>query len=123
MYEIEKTFSFEAGHVLKHHDGICRNPHGHSYQLTIKIRSAGLIQGGPKKNMVADFADISAIVCPMIKQHLDHQWINDTMNNDSPTVEFMAAWIYEQLEDKLPGLYAITLQETNSSKVTYVKRT
>jgi 6-pyruvoyltetrahydropterin/6-carboxytetrahydropterin synthase len=119
MYEIEKTFSFEAGHVLQYHDGICGNPHGHSYRVTIKIRAETLVASGPKKNMVIDFADISAIVHPMIKKFLDHCWLNDTLNTDSPTAEFIAKWIYEYLKNKLPGLYAITLQETDSSKVTY----
>lgn len=119
MYELQKTFSFEAGHVLEHHDGICGNPHGHSYQFTITLRAEKLVHTGPKKNMAIDFADISAIAQPMIANFLDHCWLNDTLNSDSPTAEYIAQWIYNHLKDKLPGLYAITLQETSSSKVTY----
>ena len=119
MYEIEKRFTFEAGHVLKYHDGICGNPHGHSYLVIIRLRSKELVKSGPKKNMVCDFSDISAIVRPMIEKYLDHCWLNDTLQDDSPTAEFIAKWIYEYLQDKLPGLYAISLQETDSSMVTY----
>ena len=120
MYEIEKTFCFEAGHVLKYHDGICGNPHGHSYQVTIKLRAEKLIESGPKTNMVIDFTDISAIVQPLVKNYLDHCWLNDTLNEESPTAEFIAKWIYDYLQDKLPGLYAVTVQETESNKVTYI---
>lgn len=121
MFELEKTFHFEAGHVLTHHDGKCRVPHGHSYVLTIHVRSPTLISTGPKKNMVVDFQDINALVRPMILQSLDHKWLNDTLATDSPTVEFIAKWVYDYLEPLLPGLYAISMYETVSSKVTYTK--
>lgn len=120
-FELEKTFRFEAGHVLIHHDGKCRNPHGHSYILSVVLRTATLIDSGPKTNMVIDFNDLSNIVMPMIEKYLDHQWLNDTLKCESTTVEFIAKWIFEYLEPLLPGLYAITLYETHSSKVTYRK--
>lgn len=119
MFELEHSFQFEAGHMLAHHDGKCRNPHGHSYKLTVVIRSNDLISKGPKKNMVIDFSDIEAVVDPMIEKFLDHKWINDTLNSDSTTVEFIAKWIFEYLLPHLPGLYAVTLQETADAKVTY----
>lgn len=122
MFELEKTFHFEAGHSLKHHDGKCRNPHGHSYVLTVCIRTKDLIASGPKTNMVIDFGDLSKVVIPMIEEYFDHKWLNDTLNSDSATVEYMAKWIFDFLEPLLPNLYAITLWETASSKVTYTKK-
>lgn len=119
MFEIEKTFHFEAGHSMTHHDGKCCAPHGHSYLLTIALRSNDLISSGPKTNMVMDFTDISAIVKPMVEEYFDHKWLNDTLNTDSPSTEFMARWIYNYLQPKLPLLYTVSLQETRSSKVTY----
>jgi 6-pyruvoyltetrahydropterin/6-carboxytetrahydropterin synthase len=119
MFELEKTFHFEAGHVLSHHDGKCREPHGHSYVLTVHVRSPTLIPSGPKKNMVIDFQDINHIVRPLIKDSLDHKWLNDTLSSDSPTVEYIAKWIYDYLKPHLPGLYAISMYETATSKVTY----
>ena len=119
IFELEKTFRFEAGHQLVHHDGKCRNPHGHSYILSVIVRSVELVGSGPKTNMVIDFSDLSAIVAPMIEKYFDHKWINDTLQNESATVEFMAKWIFEYLEPLLPSLYAITLHETHTSKVTY----
>ncbi len=119
MYEIEKSFTFEAGHVLKHHDGKCSQPHGHSYKLTVVLCAVQLIAEGPKKNMVIDFLDIGTIVKPMIEKYFDHHWINDTLQTDSPTAEFMARWIYEYLQPFLPGLKSISLNETATAKVTY----
>ena len=122
MFELEKIFRFEAGHVLANHDGKCREPHGHSYVLSVFIRSDSLIESGAKKNMVIDFLDINETVKPMVAEYLDHKWLNKTLNTDSPTVEFIAQWIFDHLEPVLPGLYAVSLYETASCKVYYSKK-
>lgn len=119
MFHIEKTFYFEAGHVLVHHDGKCAEPHGHSYVLTVHLRSEILHSDGPKKNMIIDFQDISSIVKPMIFEYLDHKWLNTSLENDSTTAEFIAKWIFDHLKPKLPYLFAVTLFETATSKVYY----
>ena len=102
-----------------HHDGLCSEPHGHSYQFIVTIRNDTLISSGPKKNMVIDFFDISDSVKPMIEKYLDHKWLNDTLESDSPTAEYIAKWIYDHLATKIEGLYSITLFETETSKVVY----
>lgn len=119
MFELKRTFTFEAGHTLTHHDGKCRHPHGHSYILTVHIIAEELIQTGPKTNMVMDFSDISRITKQMLDEHLDHKWLNETLNSDSPTVEFIAKWIFDYLEPRLPQLSAVSLHETANSQVTY----
>ena len=121
MFKLKKKFKFEAGHVLTHHDGKCSQPHGHSYILIVKVKQENLITSGPKKNMVIDFGDISLHVKPMIEQFLDHQWLNDTLETDSPTAEFIAKWIFDHLEPFIPSLYAITIFETETSSATYCK--
>ena len=119
MFEIIKKFHFEAGHQLTHHDGKCRNPHGHSYILLLALQSEELVPSGSKKNMVIDFADISEVVTPMIKEYFDHKWLNDTLETESPTSEYITKWIFEYLQPKLPLLHSVSLQETESSKVIY----
>lgn len=120
MFEVEKIFRFEAGHLLDHHDGKCRHPHGHSYSLKIIIRAENLIDSGPKKNMVLDFSTISEYVKPMIEKYFDHKWLNDSLESDSPSAEFIAQWIFHYLEPKLKGLYSITVFETETSGATYL---
>eukprot|EP00002_Diphylleia_rotans_P015568 TRINITY_DN3013_c0_g4_i1.p1 TRINITY_DN3013_c0_g4~~TRINITY_DN3013_c0_g4_i1.p1 ORF type:complete len:287 (-),score=38.41 TRINITY_DN3013_c0_g4_i1:54-914(-) len=118
-YSMEKRYRFEAGHMLVHHDGKCRRPHGHSYLLQVGLRGSKLQETGPKYNMLFDFSDVSKVVKPLIESHLDHHWLNDTLETDSPTAEFIATWVYHRLEPQLPLLDYITLYETTTSKVTY----
>lgn len=119
MFEIEKSFSFEAGHTLSHHDGKCINPHGHSYTVTIRLRGEKLQESGPKKNMLVDFHDIGAAMKPLLEKHLDHHWLNDTLQTDSPTAEWIAQWIFTALLPQLPQLVSVTVQETATAKATY----
>ena len=121
MFTVIKSFRFEAGHQLIHHDGACKEPHGHSYSLEVQVKGDSLIDSGPKKNMVLDFHHISDIVEPMIDSYLDHKWLNDTLETDSPTSEFIARWIYRHLKEKLPSLHTVTLSETATSKVIYTE--
>lgn len=121
MFEVEKMFHVEAGHTLDHHDGKCRSPHGHSYIIKVKLRTAELIPNGPKKHMVMDFLTLSDIVKPMIAQYFDHKWLNDSLQTDTPTAEFIAYWIFCYLQPFLPNLYSVTVCETASSQATYSK--
>ena len=119
MFELYKHFQFEAGHQLPNHKGKCRRPHGHSYKLTIKLRSSSLHSNGSNQNMVMDFADLSAIVEHMIDTYLDHHWLNDTLNCEAPTAEIIAQWIYRHLKPQLPQLIEVNLNETASAGVRY----
>ncbi|MDP1836016.1 MAG: 6-carboxytetrahydropterin synthase QueD [Chlamydiales bacterium] len=119
MFELEKSFRFEAAHILRHHTGKCGRHHGHSYLLTVRLRSENLIESGSSTNMVMDFADVNAIVQPMIEQYLDHHRLNDTLESDSPSTEFIARWAYRHLKPSLPNLYSVSVSETTSSGITY----
>jgi 6-pyruvoyltetrahydropterin/6-carboxytetrahydropterin synthase len=119
VFEIEKSFSFEAGHQLIYHDGKCSHPHGHSYILKVTLLHSNLIASGPKKNMVTDFSDISTIINPMIDQYFDHHWLNDTLQTDSPTAEFIAHWIFCYLKPHFPYLKKVTIFETPTSSASY----
>jgi 6-pyruvoyltetrahydropterin/6-carboxytetrahydropterin synthase len=119
MFEIEKHFSFEAGHVLEAHDGKCAFPHGHSYQLTVVVRSERVQGAGPSQGMVCDFQEISSLVEPMIEEYFDHRWLNETLHTDSSTAEVIAQWVFEYLRPKLPGLYKVTVAETATARASY----
>jgi len=105
--------------MLTHHSGKCRRPHGHTYTLEVTLRANELQPSGPSTNMVMDFKDISSLVKPMLEAFLDHHWLNDTLETDSPTVEFLAQWIYRHLKPQTPNLYSVTLYETPTSKARY----
>lgn len=119
-FELRKSFAFEASHVLTGHNGKCARLHGHSYILTLVLRGARLQRRGPQSNMLADFCDISAAAKKVIASHLDHHHLNDTLQTESPTAEFIARWIYRALAPALgPRLVEVELRETATAVVLY----
>lgn len=119
MHSITKSYTFEASHVLSHHNGKCAKLHGHSYRLQVELMAPTLHQVGPQINMVADFTIVSAVVKKLISSHLDHHHLNDTLQTDSPTAEFIAQWCFKALRPSLPFLTSVTIHETASAFATY----
>jgi len=115
---IEKEFYFDSAHFLPFvaPDHKCRKLHGHTYKVTIGITGDLTSQG-----WVIDFADISALVQPVIAT-LDHTLLNSIVGLDNPTAENIAMWIYKELIKHLPVLSFVTVQEGVASRVTYSEK-
>ena len=119
MTRIGKRFRFEAAHHLPYHDGKCRRPHGHSYEVEVTLvgepRAAG-----PKRGMVVDFGDVSDVWANVLKPQLDHRDLNETLDVPATTAEYIAAWIYAQFALTFGGsLERVRVWETSSSFAEY----
>ncbi|MEO6836458.1 MAG: 6-carboxytetrahydropterin synthase QueD [Candidatus Tumulicola sp.] len=110
--QIRKHFRFEAAHVLPFHPGKCARMHGHSYRLEVAIRGP-LQADGPGRGMIADFDDIKRIVREAAIDPLDHQTLNEFIDN--PTAERIALWMWHRIEPALSGLDELVLWETSNS--------
>ena len=86
--------------------------HGHSYRLEVAIRGP-LQSDGPAQGMIEDFDTIKRIVRTECVDILDHQTLNDLVEN--PTAERIVLWIWERLQAHLHGLDELVLWETPTS--------
>lgn len=119
MFTLTKEFKFEAAHVLLGHDGKCARLHGHSWRARVILSGANLHALGPKAGMLADFSDVKAAVEPLVDQYLDHHYLNETLETDHPTSEFVAEWLFARLRPVLPLLVAVEVDETCTCSVRY----
>lgn len=119
MYTLTKEYTFEASHVLKHHDGKCARLHGHSWKARLILQGRQLNPGGPKRGMLMDYADVSVIFKPILDGALDHQHLNDTLQCNDPTSEFVARWIYDRCRPLLSLLIAVEVDETCTCSCRY----
>lgn len=110
---VRRRFEFEAAHRLPNHPGKCRELHGHSYKLFVKVDRAVDETSG----MAIDFSDLKTIVREHVLSRLDHVCVNDLIEN--PTAERMAIWIWAELKPALAGLREVELQETSNCSVIY----
>ena len=98
--------------MLPFHPGKCSRMHGHSYCLEVSVRGS-IHTEGPARGMIEDFDEIRRIVREAAIDSLDHQTLNDFIEN--PTAEHIVMWIWNRLENSLTGLDELVLWETANS--------
>ncbi len=110
---LKRRFKFEAAHQLPEYKGKCQRFHGHSYRLVVSLK----LPVDPKSGLSMDFEEIQNIVEQEVISQVDHQNLNEVVDN--PTSERIIQWIWDQLEGKLRGLIEIELAETENSSVVF----
>jgi len=120
----DRPIRLSAGHRLMHHDGKCSRPHGHNYELTVRI-TGGLTEEG----WVVDKGVVTGII-----DEWDHRFLLEAgdplvdafeASGDSdalvvldhpPTAEVMATVLEQRLTDRLPDTVSevgVTVRETS----------
>jgi len=134
---ITKLFSFEMGHALENHDGMCQNIHGHSYKLRVTILGEPTSNcNSPKEGMLMDFFDLKNIVNKHIIEKYDHALVLKSTTNPQvieilkkqyqkieitdyqPTSEQLLLQFVSILQNVLPSnvqLFSLRLSETETS--------
>ncbi|HRR33255.1 MAG TPA: 6-carboxytetrahydropterin synthase QueD [Kiritimatiellia bacterium] len=75
MLTVSKQCQFDAAHVLTHHEGQCRNLHGHTYRVIVEVAED---QDG--RDMVIDFKDLKRVIREEILDRFDHAFIFNEAN-------------------------------------------
>jgi len=137
VIRITKTFRFEMAHALKGYDGLCKNIHGHTYELKVTIAGKPITdEQSPKLGMVMDFGDLKKIVKEEIVNHYDHALVlydkmpasliaelqnnfeRVILKNYNPTSELMLLDFVGKIKARLPenvSLKHMFLRETTTS--------
>jgi 6-pyruvoyltetrahydropterin/6-carboxytetrahydropterin synthase len=123
-------------HALKGYDGLCRNIHGHSYELLVTITGIPVSDtNSAKLGMVMDFGDLKKTVRKSIIDEFDHALVlNRESANDfdpgnemfgrtilvdyQPTSENMLIDFVVRIKNHLPEnvkLHHLLLRETVTS--------
>lgn len=124
-------------HTLFEYDGLCRNIHGHSYNLEITVAGEPRNEPGhPKDGMVIDFGELKTLVKTKVINVFDHALMVNILVPEEqkkllqkvtsrvivvdfqPTSENLVVYIASILQPLLPSgvaLYSIRLYETETS--------
>ena len=124
MAIITKTFEMCCAHQLLHHDGKCKDLHGHNYRIDISYEGEILEvepnedeSHSPKEGMVLDFYDVKTAFNERVFNKLDHQNLNDHFDF-STTAENIAWWIFDMmgaLNTEHRRIWNVTVYETPTS--------
>lgn len=119
----DRPIRISAGHRIRHHDGKCSRPHGHNYEIAVKVVGEVRDEG-----WVVDKGDITSIL-----SEWDHRFLLEagdplvdaferSGDGDAvvvleapPTAEVMSAVLEHRLADELPDTVlevAVQVSET-----------
>ena len=118
MHQLSKSFIFEAAHTLDR--CIDAEPskriHGHSYRATVTIQGTLDTQG-----MLMDLGFFTSTLEAMRTQ-LDHHFLDEVPNLPPSTLERLCVFIWNGLENQLPGLYQVQVgRDMTGDSATYRK--
>ena len=102
--EIALTFRFDAAHRFRdagpdHRYG---RLHGHSFEATIHVRGVP----DPKMGFIVDL-DVLRTACASLREELDHRLLNEIPGLENPSLETIAAYLWDRLAPEFPGLARI----------------
>lgn len=111
--EIVYQFGFEAAHYFRHEPvgHPHRQLHGHSF--TAEVAVAG--EPDPETGFVIDFATLEQAAAELRGQ-LDHTLLNDVPGLAVPSLESIAAWVWERLRPRFPGLCRVTVRRPSCAQ-------
>ena len=133
MTTVTKTVKFDAAHVLTDHQGLCRNLHGHTYRVDVSVSTEA------DGDMVIDFKELKGVLAEVILDRFDHSFIYNTGSVGESeiaavvekngmrtiaipfrsTVENLAKMFYNELKDRISGLFAVKVWETADNCAEY----
>jgi len=95
MWELTKSFTFEAAHALPNTTlgEASQEIHGHSFRAEVTVRGTP----DPRTGMVMDLGLLTAAMAQTQKM-LDHKFLNKIEAIGLPTLENLSRFIYERLQ-------------------------
>ncbi|HWW48048.1 MAG TPA: 6-carboxytetrahydropterin synthase [Xanthobacteraceae bacterium] len=95
MWELTKSFGFEAAHALSGTSlgKMSEEIHGHSFRAEIAIRGTP----DPATGMIVDLGVFERNIAS-IRSTLDHKFLNNVEGLEKPTLENLARFIWERVD-------------------------
>ena len=103
---IYKEFQFEAAHYLPSAPQGSPNArvHGHSFRARVSIDG----MPGNDTGYVFHFDELAGAMAEA-QDALDHRLLNEVDGLEAPTLERIAIWLWNRLQNRVPGLAQIEI--------------
>jgi 6-pyruvoyltetrahydropterin/6-carboxytetrahydropterin synthase len=110
---IYKEFKFEAAHFLASAAPGTANArmHGHSFRARVTIQGLPSNETG----IVFHFDELAAAM-EEAREALDHRLLNDVEGLSAPTLERIAMWLWNRLQNRVPGLSQVEIARDSCSE-------
>lgn len=116
---ISKSFYFEAAHRLKiTNNKVNKNIHGHSYFVEVFITEH--TDEINKNGLILDFSIFQKRL-NLIKNDLDHRYLNEISGLENPTLENIGVYIFNRLKKINLNLYKIIIKRKSCGETFILK--
>lgn len=112
---VEIQHELQYGHRLPDYDGKCYFTHGHRGIMTLRVRR----RIDSKTGFAIDFNVLKTIIKEEVDDVLDHEYLNNYMDN--PTTENTVIWLWLKLSRRLKGIESISFAEGSKTCITITK--
>ena len=140
MIQLIKIFHFEMAHAIHGYPGVCKNIHGHSYELHVAVSTADdSLDYIPDPGFIIDFKEIKMLVNTFVIERLDHKVVLShrfLLENPSffspqnlftwqvePTAENILLYIVKELSARLPKAVSLSHLKLFETKDSYAEWT
>lgn len=113
MWELSKSFRFEAAHTLERvvDSAASRRVHGHSYRAEVTLRGTPDAATG----MLIDLGSVEAAL-EQVRAALDHRFLDDVPGLGPATLENLSAWIWRNLPALGGALSRVTVYRDSTGE-------
>ena len=95
MLETFKEFTFEAAHQTPPFSTL----HGHTFHVTVFLRGEPDATYGWSHNLF----EVETVVDD-VRRQIDHRYLNEIEGLDMPSLENVARWLWNELDNRIAGL-------------------
>jgi len=116
MWELTKSFRFEAAHALTGttFDSAAEEVHGHSYRAEVTIRGVPQADTG----MIVDTGVLERSLAE-VRRRLDHRFLNHINELGMPTLENLARFIWDNVQHAGSVARVTVLRESCGESCSY----
>jgi len=126
MLSLTKIFHFEMAHAIHGYNGACRNIHGHSYELHVKVTAGHDAVGYiPAPGFILDFKELKLWVNNAVIKRFDHKMVlSSAYRAKHPAIELhenLVKWEMEPTAENLLIYMAKMLSEQSPYHIQLVR--
>ena len=95
MYSLSIKTHFDAAHYIRDYEGKCARLHGHRWDVELLFQGKKL----QSNNILLDFSVLKSYLKKLVDDKLDHYCLNETLNEENVTAEFLAAYVFRKVAE------------------------
>jgi 6-pyruvoyltetrahydropterin/6-carboxytetrahydropterin synthase len=105
MFRLQVQHHFDAAHRIRDYVGKCNREHGHRWQVEVCVEGEEL----DHRNILIDFGEVKRALKHLLDDVLDHNQLNEILEEPNVTAEFLCKWIWDEFSKSMENVTTVQL--------------